>query len=406
MTQSAETPDGTAEADNYIGVFERLVDDYQSEMIDFCDGLVGEQVVAQQIAQDVFLTTYAAIADLRTSTAKRSWLYVTAREQCIHSVRARQPHLLDDDSADSKEAEVKTPADFKEAVMAGTAELPKPQGSAKRRFRIWLVVSPWWLPMSVGCFVAFAIVLTFAWGAGMFDPKPVTAPTPSQQIAKDKKDSATVHGLDGNVKNRKQGKDGQRSGACQTGTENGPCTTKFPNGKNRTLGNYKKGVRHGGWTEWHESGSLAARGNYIDGKQDGEWRHFGSSGTLAEIGHWKMGSKSDTWTTFHANGKEKTITPWKDGKQSGRYRELSETGGVVVVGSFVDGHKSHHWMARYKNGKQKSQGHYRQGKMDGKWTEWAEGGKLESVTCYQAGEVQWTETELAAAANRKCPDPK
>ena len=51
----------------------------------------------------------------------------------------------------------------------------------------------------------------------------------------------------------------------------GAISSKFENGKNKIIGQYKDGKRVGSWTFFYNSGSRKEEGNNLDGNMEGEW---------------------------------------------------------------------------------------------------------------------------------------
>lgn len=83
-----------------LAAFERLVHRYQQPVYRFALRMLNDRGEAEDITQDVFLTTWRNLTTIRDGAAIRAWLYRTAGNRCRNLLRARRPTLtLTDDEA-------------------------------------------------------------------------------------------------------------------------------------------------------------------------------------------------------------------------------------------------------------------------------------------------------------------
>src|SRR6266568_1272245 len=77
---------GSPDADRYLDeVFQR----YRGRVALWCLRLAGDREAAADLAQDVFLKAFRAIASFRGDAKFSTWLYSIARNHCFNEVRSR-----------------------------------------------------------------------------------------------------------------------------------------------------------------------------------------------------------------------------------------------------------------------------------------------------------------------------
>ena len=72
----------------------------------------------------------------------------------------------------------------------------------------------------------------------------------------------------------------------------GAISSKFENGKNKIIGQYKDGKRVGSWTFFYDSGSKKEEGNYLDGSMEGEWISYSKDGIIVSKGEYISSRKN------------------------------------------------------------------------------------------------------------------
>ena len=139
----------------------------------------------------------------------------------------------------------------------------------------------------------------------------------------------------------------------------GAISSKFENGKNKIIGQYKDGKRVGSWTFFYDSGSKKEEGNYLDGSMEGEWISYSKDGIIVSKGEFISSRKNGLWKYWYNNGKKEEEVQFVDDKRSG---------------------KSTTW---FSDGKQKIASNYIAGKLDGEFLEWDQDGKKISEGYYK-----------------------
>lgn len=69
--------------------FDELYTKYFPDVYRYAQALVQDPLVAEEVAQDVFLTALFRLADLRAAEEPKRWLIKTAKYKCMHVFRAR-----------------------------------------------------------------------------------------------------------------------------------------------------------------------------------------------------------------------------------------------------------------------------------------------------------------------------
>jgi RNA polymerase sigma-70 factor (ECF subfamily) len=69
---------------------EALVRGYQHLIVRHCTAVLGDAGHGEEVAQEVFLGAYAALARFRREASLRTWLLAIARKQCLKALRDRR----------------------------------------------------------------------------------------------------------------------------------------------------------------------------------------------------------------------------------------------------------------------------------------------------------------------------
>lgn len=117
--------------------FDRLVRDYRGMVYGIAYTRVSDAQLAEDVAQEAFLTAYARIAQLKDASAFPAWLRRIALTQ-VDRINRHQPHeTLDEnalaDSAAKPEAEVEA-QELRARVRAAVAALPATQRTVTSDF--------------------------------------------------------------------------------------------------------------------------------------------------------------------------------------------------------------------------------------------------------------------------------
>lgn len=71
-------------------VFQILVDRYQSKLRGFCYNMLSSSELAEEVAQEVFITAYQNIKKFRADSSFATWLFKITRNKCIDLLRKKQ----------------------------------------------------------------------------------------------------------------------------------------------------------------------------------------------------------------------------------------------------------------------------------------------------------------------------
>ncbi len=136
MNSNEMTPDGTGPVDEELVALARdgdtascgqLFERYQSKIYNFAYGIVGNRDDAQDIAQEAFVKVFQALPRMKTDARFSSYLYRTAHNAAIDTVKAKgrlaSPEALDLEEESSLHADPERVALFKEqqAQVRGAA---------------------------------------------------------------------------------------------------------------------------------------------------------------------------------------------------------------------------------------------------------------------------------------------
>ncbi len=82
----------------------------------------------------------------------------------------------------------------------------------------------------------------------------------------------------------------------------GPCETKYQDGKRQTSATYERHVLHGAYKSWYRSGQLEVETSYIRGAPDGPYRAFFANGKLRHEATYARGIPTGTWHEYDDTG--------------------------------------------------------------------------------------------------------
>lgn len=77
--------------DGDVMAFEQLVDRYQTPMFRLAARMLGVRADAEDVVQEVFLTAWRRLPDLRAHDAFGGWLYRSTTNRCLNVLRGRRP---------------------------------------------------------------------------------------------------------------------------------------------------------------------------------------------------------------------------------------------------------------------------------------------------------------------------
>ncbi len=74
-----------------IGAFEELVNRYQLQMYRLAARMLTDRGDAEDVVQEVFLTAWRRLPEIREDAAFAGWLYRSTTNRCLNVLRARRP---------------------------------------------------------------------------------------------------------------------------------------------------------------------------------------------------------------------------------------------------------------------------------------------------------------------------
>jgi RNA polymerase sigma-70 factor (ECF subfamily) len=75
---------------NYRDALEAMVLGYQNAMVGFCTNMLGDQIQAEETAQEIFCVAFQAMPRYRQTASVRTWLFSIARKQCFKFMRTQR----------------------------------------------------------------------------------------------------------------------------------------------------------------------------------------------------------------------------------------------------------------------------------------------------------------------------
>jgi RNA polymerase sigma-70 factor, ECF subfamily len=125
--------------DGDVRAFEQLVRRYQRRIYQLALRMTASRADAEDVTQEVFLTVWRRLPELREDAAVVGWLYRTATNRCLNLLRARKPSAEIDETALAAERPGDDPqrgaenAATRDALVEALAELQPTQRA------VWLL---------------------------------------------------------------------------------------------------------------------------------------------------------------------------------------------------------------------------------------------------------------------------
>lgn len=107
-----------------VEAFAQLVERYRAPLISYVFGLVGARDPAEELAQEVFCRTWQNLPRIRQPERLVNWMYQTAHNLAVSSLRRPRLAPLPDDVADRSPAP--SPDEHAPAIHQAVGELPEP----------------------------------------------------------------------------------------------------------------------------------------------------------------------------------------------------------------------------------------------------------------------------------------
>lgn len=125
--------DSPAGKPDLLKTFEQMLDDYQQKVLRLAWSMLGNETVAQDVTQDVFMKVWKALPNYRGDASASSWIYTITRNTCLSElkkIKVRKNVSLADETVEaevdrqSASVRAENPAGCQMDVQVLLAELP------------------------------------------------------------------------------------------------------------------------------------------------------------------------------------------------------------------------------------------------------------------------------------------
>jgi len=109
------------------------------------------------------------------------------------------------------------------------------------------------------------------------------------------------------------------------------------NGKLKSLGFYKNGLKNGKWIEYYDNGTKSNEKFYNnEGIATGKWTYWYKNGEKWSAASYKQGELDGQWTYWYKNGKKWHQLSYSEGEVLGKWTFWLESGKVNDRGTYAD----------------------------------------------------------------------
>lgn len=151
-------------------------------------------------------------------------------------------------------------------------------------------------------------------------------------------------------------------------------------------GTYKYGLKNGTWYTWAEDGSILTYTEFKKGYRHGNYSEYADSSKLIHEGRFKKDLKTGTWFTYSPDGELLQRSKFKKGKQNGKCVDY-EDGVITRKGRYNRSEKKGFWKTYNKTGKMTSFTYYKHDEKNGFSLEKDSLGNKERVCWYKNGKL-------------------
>lgn len=186
-------------------------------------------------------------------------------------------------------------------------------------------------------------------------------------------------------------------GAMKNGLKDGVFRLYNENGELITGNIYEKdtlvaegfisadGIYNGDWKLYYKNGQLKAEGAYENGVQTGKWIYYFENGRIEQKGTLKENKYVGYWEWYYPNGQLKRTETYNNRSElNGTVTEFDSLGNEIARGDYYNGNREGDWF--YHVNDYKEVGAYTIGFMDGVWKSYYQNGKLHYIGEYSEGE--------------------
>ena len=154
--------------------------------------------------------------------------------------------------------------------------------------------------------------------------------------------------------------------------------TNYPDGKLKTVCEYKAGLLDGSCKTYDKSGRLFLENSYNDNMQTSCTLFF-ESGKVKRAYTFSNGKMNGPGTGYYESGRVQFELLYENGQIAGQSKEYYESGMLKSEVNYKDG-KAHGFMKQYyESGKLKFETMYDNGEVSGAWSEYDEDGRFKEV---------------------------
>lgn len=161
----------------------------------------------------------------------------------------------------------------------------------------------------------------------------------------------------------------------------------YPDGKLKTIMNYKTGSDEVSSVSYHANGKKMAEGVYRQKQKTGEWRYYNDLSVLMSEEYYDNGKAVGTWKNYYDDGKLLEAFSWKNGLKEGAWIQYFTDGSIRMTAGYTSGKLEGEMKYFYPNGSLMMIGQYHHDLKDGIWTSYKEDGTAEVTTVYSNGKM-------------------
>ena len=173
-----------------------------------------------------------------------------------------------------------------------------------------------------------------------------------------------------------------------------------PNGKLKSVTEFRVGVHLVHTTIYHENGHKASEGEFVDQLKNGEWRYYANTDTLITIENYSKGKRQGCWKTFSAEtGVLLEETNYVDDKLNGPHKTYYTNGNVSLEENYLNGKQNGKCTAYYPKKQVSSTGNILNGFRIGNWDYYDLSGKIR--TTYEYKDQRLVKTYVYLYSNGK-----
>ena len=170
----------------------------------------------------------------------------------------------------------------------------------------------------------------------------------------------------------------------ETNKKNGFFEEYF-NNKIITKGEFKFGIKNGGWKFYYQNEALQQKGIYVDGKKSGLWTYYYSDGNIACETPFLNGERNGIQKGRHPNGTKSFEAPFKNNILEGVVTYYFDNGKPEYTNTYINDSVNGLCKKYYSNGNIKEERYIKKQKRDSIYKFYYEDGTLWEEIIYKNG---------------------